>query len=251
MEEEKKNNKGLMVGIILFLVICLISIFYFMFKMTYVGNKTTNEKTEQTQTEKEDNNEVLFTELTKYELQEGEEKEVTVSDKKIKLKRKDDKIYLNDNEIGKSDGRNNYEVSVADNLIIFPYSAGQSGDKYKVYNLDGKEIIVNDNGGEDAQYSNIRLKNNRVFIDTGSFGDCYDKTSFCYFFQRLDINCENEKNKELKENQEEYEKHKNDEINRTYEIKYNGQEITIEKANDITTLEKWIETYDKVCLREE
>ena len=39
MEEDKKNNKGLMVGIIIFLIICLIAIFYFMFKMTYVGNK--------------------------------------------------------------------------------------------------------------------------------------------------------------------------------------------------------------------
>ena len=40
--EEKKNNKGLIIGLIIFLVLCLIAIFYFMFKMVYVGPNNTN-----------------------------------------------------------------------------------------------------------------------------------------------------------------------------------------------------------------
>ena len=82
MEEEKKNNKGLMVVIIIFLVICLVAILYFMFKMTYVGDKNTT-PTESNNTETTKTNEGIFTALTKYELQEGEEKEITVDGKTI------------------------------------------------------------------------------------------------------------------------------------------------------------------------
>ena len=251
MEEEKKNNKGLMVGIIIFLVICLIAIFYFMFKMTYVGNKTTNnEETEQTQTE--DNNEVVFTELTKYTLQEGEEKEIIVDGKKIKVKVENGIYYLNNKEVGKIvNNSNDLNIYTTNNLIICPYFYGQSGYQYYINDLDGKTVNVEYPENLINQYVNIRIKNNRIFVDIAQIGDGPCTNEAQCFFDKIDTLCINKKNKDIKEYSSELEKYKNSPINKTYEIKYNGQEITIEKAEDITTIEKWIETFDKVCLREE
>lgn len=44
--EEKKNNKGLIILLIVFLVICLIGTGYFVYKMIYVGETITNENTD-------------------------------------------------------------------------------------------------------------------------------------------------------------------------------------------------------------
>ncbi len=248
--EEKKNNKGLIIGLIIFLIICLILVFYFMFKMVYKepSNNNSSETSNTETNSNEENNSVVFTELAKYTLLEGEEKEIIVEGKKIKIKRKDNKCYLNDMEIEKIKNIYEYEIYVIENLIVFPYFGGQSGDKYQIYNQDVEKIKINDKGGPDAQYNNIRLKNNRIFVDIGSFGDCYDA---CPFSESLDTLCLNEKYKDIKEYPEKLDEHKNEVISKTYEIKYNGNEITIEKAEDINTIEKWIETYDKVCLREE
>ena len=252
MEEEKKNNKGLMIGIIIFLIIGLIAIFYFMFKMTYVGNKTSNDEKEQIQTETAEKNEVLFTELTKYELQEGEEKEVIVDGKKIKVKVEKETYYLKDIEVGKIvNNSNDLIVYVTNNLIICPYFYGQSGYQYYVNDLDGKKINVEYPENEINQYVNIRLKNNRIFVDLAQIGDGPCTNESQCFFDKIDTLCKNEKNKDIKEYSSELEKYKNDSISKTYEIKYDGNEVTIEKADDINTIEKWIETYDKVCLREE
>ena len=67
MEEEKKNNKGLMVGIIIFLIICLVAIFYFMFKMTYVGSsKSENANSKNIQQNEEETASTTLTNISCY-----------------------------------------------------------------------------------------------------------------------------------------------------------------------------------------
>ena len=94
--EKEKNKKGLIIGIIVFLSICLIAIIFFMFKMVYVGDKT---KENTNTTNIEETTDEGFTELTKYELQEGEEKEISVDNKTIKLSKKENICFINDKEI--------------------------------------------------------------------------------------------------------------------------------------------------------
>ncbi|MBR3660546.1 MAG: hypothetical protein IKN63_01405 [Bacilli bacterium] len=109
--------------------------------MVYIGpnNNTTN--LEEKETEKE---EIKFTELTKYTLEEGEEKEITVDGKIIKLKTKENKWYINNKEIKNAETSYNHNVFVVNNLMFFSYYARQSGDKYNVYDLDGKEKILSE-----------------------------------------------------------------------------------------------------------
>lgn len=51
MEEEKKDNKGLKIGLILFLVLCLIGSCVFIYKRTYVGTNKEKEKKEESSKE--------------------------------------------------------------------------------------------------------------------------------------------------------------------------------------------------------
>ena len=41
--EEKKNNKGLIIGLIIFLIVCLIGSGYFVYKIIYIDNNNSNE----------------------------------------------------------------------------------------------------------------------------------------------------------------------------------------------------------------
>lgn len=234
MEEEKKNNKGLMVGIILFLVICLISIFYFMFKMTYVGNKTTNEKTEQTQTETEDNNKVLFTELTKYELQEGEEKEVTVGDKTISISKKETKLYLNDKEVEKNTG-----FYVTNKFIIF-YNSGQNGETYEFYDLKGEKIYSTP---ENNYYWNLRIENQKLLVD-GADTTNYNLEYGTLTIENISIEpCDligNGKGKSINEYSNIIENHKEESLEATYNITIKNQTIIIELEKKLVKVEKYL-----------
>lgn len=251
MEEEKKNNKGLMVGIIIFLIICLVAIFYFMFKMTYVGEKK-SQSNENNNTETTETTQGEITELTTITLKEGEEVKKTIGGKEFTFKGENQKYYINNQEVeAKSINFTKYTVYFTNNLIIFPYNVGQSGNKFIVYNLNQEIVNINDKGGQDAQYLEIRYKKGRLLVDIGKFGDGPCTSESQCFFEKLDALCENEKYKDVNEYTEELEKYKNDKIyTTTYEIKYDGKEVIIEPAEDIKTIESWINTFDKVCVIE-
>lgn len=250
MEEEKKNNKGLKVVIIIFLIICLIGILYFMFKMTYVGDKKKEENQMEDITEPTTGN---INELTAISLIEGEEIKETIGGKEFTFKGENKKYYLNNKEVEtKGEVSSKYIIYFTNNLIIFPYNVGQFGDKFIIYNLNEELVDIDDKGGQEAQYLEIRFKDYRLLVDAGTpvVEPCSNEAQ-C-FFERIDTKCEDEKNKYISEYPEEIEKHKNDKLNTTtYEIKYNNNQVVIEKAEDIDTLEKWIDTFYNVCLKEE
>ena len=250
--EEKKNNKGLIIGLIIFLIICLILVFYFMFKMVYKEPSTNINETSNTETNSnEEKNSVVFTELTKYTLEEGEEKEVTVDNKKIKFKVENGIYYLNGKEVGKLvNNLSDLNLYTTNNMVIYPYFIGQSGYQYYINDFEGKKINVKYPENEINQYVNIRIKNNRLFVDIAQIGDgpCINEAQ-C-FFEKLDILCTTEKNKDINEYSNELEKYKNEPMNITYEMIYDNKDVIIEKAEDINTIGKWIETFSKVCVIE-
>lgn len=232
MEEEKKDNKGLKVGIIIFLIICLIGILYFMFKMTYVGDKNTPEENNNAETT--ETNERGFTKLTKYELQEGEEKEITINNKTIKLKRKDNKYYMNDKEIENSMG---FYVT---NKLIFSYNTGQNGEQYKIYNLDGDNLY---NTKENEYFWNLRIEDNKLLVDGA------DTTNYNLEYGTLHIDSiiiepcelvENGKGKSIKNYNEILEKHKDEVLEGKYDITLNNNDVKFNLVEAQVKVEKYI-----------
>ena len=236
MEEEKKNNKGLMVGIIIFLIICLVAIFYFMFKMTYVGDKNTT-PTESNNTETTKKNEVIFTTLTKYELQEGEEKEITVDGKTITLKSKDGKYYINEKETEA------YTIVYVTNSIIFVTRVSDSGEVYEIYDSDAKLIEKTENLG----YENLRIENEKLYVTLKG-------TIIDHGVRKINNIAYGECNVFTEENQKAsakiIEKHKEDGIEIKYEIKYRANQITFEFVENETNLSEYIQANPKTCVTE-
>lgn len=234
MEEEKKDNKGLKIAIIIFLIICLIGILYFMFKMTYVGDKKEEENTNQDIIEPTDQTQGEFTELAKYELQEGKEKEITINNKTIKLKRKDNKYYMNDKEIENSMG---FYVT---NKLIFSYNTGQNGEQYKIYNLDGDNLY---NTKENEYFWKLRIEDNKLLVDGA------DTTNYNLEYGTLHIDSiiiepcelvENGKGKSIKNYNEILEKHKDEVLEGKYDITLNNNDVKFNLVEAQVKVEKYI-----------
>lgn len=239
--EEKKNNKGLIIGLIIFLIMCLILVFYFMFKMVYKEPSTN--LNEASNTETNNNDSVVFTELTKYELKDGEEKEVTIDGKKVNIKRNDNKYNLNDKEIGHEYTNSIY---VTNKCIITSNSGGQfEGNFYEFYQFDGTEIeIVNNNG---ILFKELSLENGKLIAD-GEVGQ--------YLFDFISLGnlsttpCITGNEKKLSEYPEVIDKYKDEITKATYEfvLKNNKIELNVEKV--ISTLNRIVEDSDSICVYE-
>ena len=238
MEEEKKDNKGLKVGIIIFLIICLIGIFYFMFKMTYVGEKKTPEENNNAETTEA--NEREFTELTKYELQEGEEKEIIIGDKKIKLKKKEGKIYLNDKILEKAKVVyiTNKEIIITldegqdENGATVTYGEGYFKETYRIYDLAGEQLRF-------GMGENIRLEENKILYDDPEF----TKTSKIKVGDIYIGFCENKnlkQAKKLKEYEDKLKEFERNAITNINEIIYSAGEINIEIYKSKLTIKDMI-----------
>lgn len=239
MEEEKKNNKGLMVGIIIFLIICLVAIFYFMFKMTYVGEKK-SQSNENNNLETTETTQGVFTELTKYELQEGEEKEITIGDKKIKLKKKEGKIYLNDEILEKAKVVyiTNKEIIITsdegqdENGATVTYGEGYFKETYRIYDLAGKQLRF-------GMGKNIRLEENKILYDDPEF----TKTSKIKVGDIYIGFCENKnlkQAKKLKEYEDKLKEFETNAITNINEIIYSTGEINIEIYKSKLTIKDMI-----------
>ena len=237
MEEEKKNNKGLMVGIIIFLIICLVAIFYFMFKMVYVEEKKTPEENNNTETTV--TNDVVFTELTKYELQEGEEKEVTVDGKQIKLSKKENKSYINDKEIEASGFyvTNKFIISTGSNIK-------GSGVIRTIYDSNGT-IIYEGKETDEIFYHNLILENGRIYVD----GEKMQPLEGIEFNKMWIVPCVMG-GKSIREYSKEIEASEDEIISGQYEIKYNNSEISIELIKSIQTAKEYINQNQNLCIRE-
>lgn len=243
--EEKKDNKGLLVGIIIFLIICLVAIFYFMFKMTYVENKdNTNNNTSESEQKETTNQEEGFTELTKYELQEGEEKEITIKNKTIKLKRKDDKYYINDKEV-----ESNIPIIkayVTNKIILFEKGPGQFGATYIVYDLDGNKIDIE---AEEAQYNNLRCENGKLMVDAFIF-----KTHWTEGYRIGNLLTEPEGmgkcSKKLSDYPNIIEEHKEDVLEANYYFDYTNNKLILKVDEVKLTVAELAKDASKICVSE-
>lgn len=246
MEEEKKNNKGLMVGIIIFLIICLVAIFYFMFKMTYVGSsKSSNEEKKEETADTAETTQGEFTELTKYELQEGEEKEITVDGKKIKLSKKENKSYINDKEIA-------HVGFYVTNHFIISYGMAQFGEIYNIYDFEGNIIYNRSEEENETQFENLRIYNNKLLVDSATIINGDEFIDNFKIGKLKYINCNNMTSKDINDYKDILKEHENDQLkyDLVYEIKYLNNKITIEKVDQIKTIGEWVATFQKFCVIE-
>ena len=212
MKEEKNDNKFFIIVVIISLIICLIGILYFMSKIIYIGNKN-KEEINLKESDLGD-----FTELTKYELQEGEK--INIGDKNINLKKNDDKIYLNDKILEKAK-----KIYVTNKDIIITSDEGQqenditTSETYRIYNLMGEQLQL-------VIGINIRLENNKIIYDDPDFTKTEQRKIGDIYIGL----CENnnlKQAKKLKEYEEELNEHKNDAIININEIIYNENKINI------------------------
>jgi hypothetical protein len=243
--EEKKNNKGLIIGLIIFLIICLIIVFYLMFKIIYKessGNTNLNESINNSASNIEQDNSVLFSKLTKYELKEGEEKEVTVDGKKVTLKFNNGEYYLNDKNIGVYS-----YYHVTDKFIIFyKMTEGNIASNAVVYNKEAEEIEL-DKTGLIYDYEHIILENDKLLI-TGYVSGMIAPT-WSYEIDNLIIeDCNmlnnNHKSKTISEYMDIVNKHLDDILEGIYEIKYEDNKIKFELYEAKQTIKQYLENAD-------
>ena len=214
--EEKKNSKGLIIGIIIFLIICLILIFYFMFKMVYKEPSTNTNSNEASNAETNNSDSFVFTELNKYELKEGEEKEVTVDGKKIILKRENSKIYLNSKELQ----GNGYNIYITDKLLFV--SVPSQNISYNVYDLDGNLI---ENSLD--EYLNLRLENGKLLFEKRNFDQASEGIIIAgktIIASGGPVSTDNP----LSKNPDFIKEHENDVLYTTYEILYKNNKMIVE-----------------------
>ena len=247
MEEEKKNNKGLIIGLIIILIISLIAILYFMFKMVYKeqnNNISTERNSNETNTDEEKNNEsAVFTELTKYTLEEGEEKEVTVADKKITLKKENNKFYLNDKELYAETS----VIYVTNQVILCSPSEGQFGAIYYAYDLNGNKIDIE---SEDAQFSNLRIESGKLMVDAFIL-----KTHWMEGYRIENLRTVPEGmgdcSKKLSDYPEIIAEHKNEILDADYYFDYIDNKLVLKELQVKLTVEELAKDASNVCVEED
>ena len=208
-----------------------------MFKMTYVGDKkkednTTQDTTEPTQGE--------FTELTKYELQEGEEKEITIGEKKIKFKLNGEKLYWNDKEM------NGKYFYVTNNFIITSQPGGQFGrETYQMYNFNGEKINLDNE--QEIVYEKLRIEEGKLLADGLVVQYAID---WITLGKVTTTACEKKDMKKLSEYPEIINEYKNKATEATYSFIYNNEKINVKEEKIIKDL-SYIETNaNKICVEE-
>ena len=238
--EEKKDNKGIMLGVIIFLFVCLIAILFFMFKMVYVGDKTQQEET--TTSDTTESSEEGFTELTKYELQEGEEKEITIGDKNFTIKKKDSRVYLNDKELELSSAG----IYVTNKLII-SIAHNQFGNLYSFYDLDLNKLSLNNSEG--YRLTDLYLQDEKLLVKAEYNPTEWEEAQIIgnLIIQPCEIAQKN--SKKLSEYQDVIKEHENDVLAGIYQIKYVNNQLNFELFESTQTVKQNLDSSDltKMC----
>ena len=241
MEEElkKKNNKGLIIGLILFLVICLGFSVFFIFQV--ISDDNTNQQSENNESETnntEEPKEIQFTELTKYELGEAETKEITIGDNKFTLK----KGFINSTEVKYNTG-----FYVADNLII-AYGNNQFGEIYAFYDLNLNEITtVNFDGFRFSP--SLYLEEGKILVKANYNPMDQEEGQLIgnLILKSCDIAPKN--SKKLSEVEDSIKEHATEVINGIYQIKYENNQVSLELFKAEQTVQQYLEESDlnKTC----
>ena len=138
MKKERNSNSGLIIAFILVFLVAVLGII----GTIYFYNKSLDNNVED-KPGVEDNNNVndeslKFTLLEKYVLTENDSKDVIVGNKTLKFKTINNQLYFNDKKIDFEFPINQFYVT---NLIVlFSPGAGQFGEEFIVYDLDGNKI---------------------------------------------------------------------------------------------------------------
>lgn len=245
--EEKKNNKGLIIGIIIFLIICLILIFYFMFKMVYKepSNNSSSETSNTETNSNEENDSVVFTELTKYELKDGEEKEVTIDGKKQTFKYQNSKIYFKNKEIESS----SHYLYVTNQFIIFVDIGGQfGGEHYGFYNFDGNKIDLDKD--KEIIFDDLRIENGKLLADGKIIKYLFDSISIGNLMIEHCDEKDKDNYKKLSDYPDVIKEYQNEITGATYSFIYQNNKINlnIEKVN--SDLNNILSNAKEVCVSE-
>ena len=241
---EEKNNKGLKIGIIIFLLVCLIGIFYFMYKMIYIEDNTSSNNNEDNKTEQKENDEsVAFTELAKYTFNEGEEKNIAVDGKTIKIKRQNNKYYINEKEL-ELNAEIIASINVTNNIILFEIVPGQFGTTYFVYDLSGNKVEADIEG---AQYNNLKLKNGKLCVDAFVF-----KTHWMDGYQIGSLmvvpNGSGDCSKKLSDYPEIIEEYKDEVLEGDYYFEYLNNKLTLKVEKIKLTVAELAKNASNICV---
>ena len=248
MEEEKKDSKGLKVGIIIFLIICLIGIFYFMFKMTYVGDKKKDDDNSQDTAEPADQTQGEFTELTKYELKEGEEKKITIGEKKIIFRYNNSKLYWGDKELD-IQGQTYHSIHITNKFILISYDYFQWGCKYAAYTLEGQKMeVIND---ENIRYTEPELSGGYLYIKGENIK--YKRDEGAINLDNIDLGpcgLQGYFKTSIEKYQEIIKTHENDDIVSEYEIKQEDDKVIFKYLQGIYKVKDFINESKNLCVDE-
>ena len=232
--EEKKDNKTILIILIVCLVVCLIGIIIFLLPIIK-GKEGINQSTNDNTSEIINNNDQMeFTELNRYTLQEGEEKEVIIAGKKIVLKKNNNEIYLNDVNVG----RYTYIYLTNKFIICSKYNESNYESFGVIYDLNLNQVEINKNNLM-LRFDTLNIENGKLLIDA------IDITGGYHFdgFQVENIligDCENLE-KSIKEIEEELKKYEDIALEAIYEIKYENNEIKLNVEKVIETVKDRIE----------
>ena len=239
---EKKNNKGITIVVIVILIICLIAILYCMLQLAL--NPQNNTKSNNQEKKDETITELKFKELTKYEIQDEEKKEITVNGQTIILEKRNGKIYFNDKEVG-----DNYDDIYVTNQVILFGEKGQYGDLFKVYNLVGD--LVDDINRTEIYYNELSIEEEKLYaigyqsnfsydekektihINNVFFGPCGFKGRYIYSIEKY--------KSLLEENEKE-------DIKSKYEIQYKNNQLNYKYISSIYAIKDYLNENTNLCI---
>ncbi len=238
IEKKKRLEKKLTIGFQVFAVIGLIVIGFYLGK-SFKARKENKEKKEQEQETIKD----FGTKLEEFSI-EGEKYSVIVDGKNIDIENKNGGVYLNNKKVNYAHAMGGF---VLDKTLILS-AAGQFGLNIIFFNKDLEEIPFD---SSNWAFDELKLVDGKIVATASRYND----TMGCRLINRFEIcECDNlEKGELLKNHKEELEVLKEEVINGTLRLSYNGKEIKTEIQNGQTVYDIYGKDIDGIesryCLR--
>ena len=222
MEKERNSNIWLIMAFILVFLVAVLGII----GTIYFYNKSLDNNVED-KTNVEDNNNVndeslKFTLLEEYVLTENDSKDVIVGNKTLKFKTINNQLYFNDKKIDFEFPINQFYVT---NLIVlFSPGAGQFGEEFIVYDLDGNKIT---NFDRRYQFRDLKISDDgKLLVNVFDIN-----TQWMEGYRIGNLTTEPEGwgdcTKKLKDYPEIIEEHKDDILSADYYFEYSNHELLL------------------------
>lgn len=222
MEKERNSNIGLIIAFILVFLVAVLGII----GTIYFYNKSLDDNVED-KPGVEDNNNVndeslKFTFLEEYVLTGNDSKDVIVGNKTLKFKTINNQLYFNEKKIDFEFSINRFYVT---NLIVlFPPGAGQFGEEFIVYDLDGNKIT---NFDRRYQFRDLKISDDgKLLVNVFDYNTQWMEG---YRIENLTTEPEGwgDCTKKLKDYPEIIEEHKDDILEADYYFEYANHELLL------------------------